>query len=538
MAAISLLAAVSPSTSAAGSDPIAVYRVGSVATREARTTVARTGAGIDEVGDDYLVVRATPAERNAIKAAGFPVEAIAQAQDFPSNHANYHNFAEMQAAIDALDAAHTTVHQLAPIGLSYEGRPLEAVRISDDANDITDEPGVLYIASQHGREHLTVEVALDVMRHFAESTDPAVAALVASRQIYVLPNLNPDGSEYDIATGKYRSWRKNRQPNGANAPVGTDLNRNFSYRWGCCGGSSSNKGSETYRGSAPFSAPEMAALRDFVNAHPNITTAISYHSYGNLILYPYGYTYTDIPSDMDPGDHQTFVAMARQMANTTGYRPQQSSELYITDGDFKDWMYGENGAYPFTFELGGGTFYPDDSRIPIEQAKNRDAAVYAASMADCPRRAAGLTCDGTPPPPSTPVTNGGFEADFTGWSATRASIVSAPVNNGSKAAALGGTISSTSRLTQTVTVPASGQLQLYVRLAGAESNGKDVLRVRVVSGGNTKLHASLTSAAAHDTWQLVTADLAAYAGRTVELRLIVTNDGATPTTFFVDDVTL
>ena len=139
-------------------------------------------------------------------------------------------------------------------------------------------------------------------------------------------------------------WRKNRQPNPQ--AVGTDNNRNYSYRWGCCGGSSGNGGSETYRGTAPLSAPENMRMSDFMVAHPNVTTGISYHTYGNLILYPYGYTYDDLPPDMDPLDRQTFVAMGAEMARTTGYHPQQSSDLYITDGDWNDWMYGDHGPLP------------------------------------------------------------------------------------------------------------------------------------------------------------------------------------------------
>jgi carboxypeptidase T len=78
---------------------------------------------------------------------------------------------------------------------------------------------------------------------------------VNSREIYLVFNLNPDGSEYDIATGSYRSWRKNRQPNSGSSAVGTDLNRNWGYRWGGCGGSSGTPSSSTYRGPSAFSAP-------------------------------------------------------------------------------------------------------------------------------------------------------------------------------------------------------------------------------------------------------------------------------------------
>ena len=97
-------------------------------------------------------------------------------------------------------------------------------------------------------------------------TDQQITDLVNSREIYIIFTSNPDGSEYDIATGSYRSWRKNRQPNSGSSYVGTDLNRNYGYKWGCCGGSSGFPSSETYRGASAFSAPETQRIRDFVNS--------------------------------------------------------------------------------------------------------------------------------------------------------------------------------------------------------------------------------------------------------------------------------
>ena len=133
-------------------------------------------------------------------------------------------------------------------------------------------------------------------------------------------------------------------------------------------------------------------MADFMIAHPNVTTGISYHTYGDLILYPYGYTYEDLPPDMDPVDHQTFVAMGAEMQRTAGYHAQQSSDLYITDGDWNDWMYGALGKYPITIEMSGGGFYPPDEIIPSESARNWDAAVFVASIADCPTRIVGANC--------------------------------------------------------------------------------------------------------------------------------------------------
>ena len=392
---------VAPEAFAAGQ--VGTYVVRGVHNRADRTAIARTGAGIDEVRRKSVIVRATRRERKAIARRGFRIRRLARAADFPPADSPYHNYTEMVAEMNAVANARPASVHLFSIGSSVEGRSLIGARISNDAADRTDEPGVLLVAQHHAREHLSVEVALSLLHQFAESTDQTVRALVESRQIYIVPSLNPDGGEYDIATGSYRFWRKNRQPTPGSTQIGTDPNRNYGYRWGCCGGSSGNPASETFRGPSPFSTPEVAALRGFVEAHPNLRTAISYHSYGDLVLYPYGYTFEDVPADMTRVDRDTFAAMAQEMGRTTGYRPQQASDLYITDGDFTDWMYGVRGVYAFTIELGGSGFYPGAGIIPSETAKNQAAAIYVAQLADCPTRVITVTCGGSGPGPVPPA---------------------------------------------------------------------------------------------------------------------------------------
>jgi hypothetical protein len=291
-------------------------------------------------------------------------------------------------------AAHPQLVHLFSLGTSYEGRDLIGARVSDDATDNLSEPGVFYVGQHHAREHLTVEVVLSLLHLYADTrprTSSQIWKLVHTRQIYIVPSLNPDGAEYDIGGGSYHYWRKNRQPN-ADA-TGTDNNRNYTYKWGCCGGSDGYGGGETYRGPSPLSAPENHRMADFMIAHPNVMTGISYHTYGDLILYPYGYTYEDEPPDMDHVDHQTFVAMGAAMEATAGYHAQQSSDLYITDGDWNDWMYGALHRYPITIEMSGGGFYPPDEFIPGESRRNWKAALFVASIADCPRRIVGATCN-------------------------------------------------------------------------------------------------------------------------------------------------
>ncbi len=368
---------------------IKVFNVYGVYTKEQRSLLVSMGYDIGEAAwADHVELFATEKQALLLSLRGYQVIPKAEPDDFPPEDSNYHNYAEMVADIQAFAAAHPALVHVFSMGTSYEGRDLIGVRISNDATDNLSEPGAFYVGQHHAREHLTVEVVLSVMHMFLEK--PQLMDLVNTRQIYIVPSLNPDGAEYDIATGNYQFWRKNRQPNAQ--AIGTDNNRNYSYRWGCCGGSSGNGGSDTYRGPSALSTPEDADLADFMVAHPNVHAAISYHSYGDLILYPYGYTYEDIPEDMDPVDHATFLAMGAEMERTAGYHAQQSSDLYITDGDFNDFMYGELGRYPITIELSGGTFYPPDEFIPSESLRNHQAAAFIARIADCPRKIVGATC--------------------------------------------------------------------------------------------------------------------------------------------------
>jgi carboxypeptidase T len=229
--------------------------------------------------------------------------------------------------------------------------------------------------------------------------DQRVTDVVDRRVLWIVPTVNPDGSEYDIAGTTYRSWRKNRQPNPGSRFIGTDLNRNWDYLWGCCGGSSVNTSSDTYRGPSAFSAPETRVLRDFVlsrriGGEQMIKTNIDFHSYSELILWPFGFTKADTFEGLDADQEATFRTLGVQMAETNGYKPEQASDLYITDGGSIDWMWGSQGIWAYTFELfpgtaSGGGFYPPASIIDRETERNREASLLIAEYADCPYRVIG-----------------------------------------------------------------------------------------------------------------------------------------------------
>jgi len=393
-----------------------VYVVDNVADAATRSAIASTGALIIEIGKDYVLVEATRQEKRAIEALGLSVsdlpETNAMIMAFPAADSGYHDYAEMVADIQLVAANHPDIFSIFSIGTSYEGRELWAGKISDNVAVDEDEPEVLFTHHQHAREHLTVEMGLYTLHMLTDeyNVDQQITDLVNSREVWMIFDMNPDGGEYDIATGSYRSWRKNRQPNPGSSAVGTDLNRNWGYKWGCCGGSSGTTSSETYRGPGPFSSPEDSLVRDFVNSRvvngkQQIKVALDLHAYGELVMWPAGYTFTDVPADLTQDDRDVMATMGQAMAASNGYTPGQASDLYITDGTSLDWLYGVHGIINFAFEMypvtsSQGGFYPGDEIIAAQTARNRDAILYLLDKADCPYKVIGKEgqyCSGAPP---------------------------------------------------------------------------------------------------------------------------------------------
>jgi hypothetical protein len=383
------------------------YRIDGVATREQRSAITRTGASIEFVGSNFVLIRATDRNVAAVRRLGFHASTFVEPNDFPPSDSRYHNYAEMVQDITGEVTAHPTLIKEFSIGKSYEGRDIVAALITKGADTYTSgRPEVLYDGLHHAREHLTVEETLAIMHLFVDkyATNNKVRKLVNTRAIWIIFDVNPDGGEYDVSGGSYHFWRKNRQPNSVS--IGTDLNRNYSYRWGCCGGSSGNGADETYRGPSAFSAPETQAIRDFVNSRviggrQRITVSISFHTFQELVLWPYGYTFTDVPGDMTQADHNVFVALGQHMATTTClsgdcYTPEQSSDLYITDGSSIDWQYGVHKIFAFTIEMYPRSdppgFYPPDEVIAAQTQRLKNAVLYAAKNAACPYKVIGQSC--------------------------------------------------------------------------------------------------------------------------------------------------
>ncbi|MET8075267.1 M14 family metallopeptidase [Streptomyces sp. NPDC005303] len=420
VASLMTLALAAPLSANADSAPKAApstedvrqYEIHQHSTPVTRTAIQQTGVTVDEADEETVVVSGRADQIRKLRQLGYEVTALGSAPsraaedearlyDFPSADSRYHNYAEMNAEIDQRLAAYPNIMSKRVIGTSYQGRDIVAIKISDNVATDEAEPEVLFTHHQHAREHLTVEMALYLLRELGAGygSDSRVTNMVNNREIWIIPDLNPDGGEYDIATGSYRSWRKNRQPNSGSSAVGTDLNRNWAYRWGCCGGSSGSTSSETYRGTAAESAPEVKVVANFVRSRvvggvQQIKTNIDFHTYSELVLWPYGYTYSDTATGMTADDNAVFKTVGQKMAASNGYTPEQSSDLYITDGSIDDYLWGTHKIFSYTFEMyptssSGGGFYPPDEVIERETSRNRDAVLQLLENSDCMYRSIG-----------------------------------------------------------------------------------------------------------------------------------------------------
>ncbi len=357
-----------------------------------RSVIANIGVAIEGQAEDYVIAYGNDYELQKVKALGWLVASspMINAQDFPSKDGEFHNYTELTNVLQELTVKNADIMAMDSIGKSLEGRDIWHIRISTDLGKSHEKPAVVFMGGHHAREHLSIDVPLRIAQnliHEFRSNNPRVVAMLQGREIHFIPCVNPDGAEFDIANANYKMWRKNRAANG-DGTYGVDLNRNYGFKWGT-GGSSKKTNSDTYMGPQPFSEPETRAIRDFLLKQQNINILLSYHTYSELILYPWGHSYDPIS---DSRGKQVHEIMAQKMATWNGYTPQQASSLYIASGDTMDWAYGSEKIISFTFELdpkdgmGGWGFYPGAKVIPEVVRKNTEPAMYLIEHADNPYR--------------------------------------------------------------------------------------------------------------------------------------------------------
>lgn len=298
--------------------------------------------------DEWAMLDVTGLEYDVrVPDLGPQVEAERQRLAGPLAHGSGGSFAEfsqldeIHARLDELATLRPDIATVVEAGESLEGRRLPALRITRAPEG---SPTILVDAGQHAREWIAISSAACVADRLVRLADePGVAPYLDAMQFVVFPVVNPDGYVHSWEVDRF--WRKNRRP-----PDGVDLNRNYSVVFGGPG-ASSNPMAGNYHGDAAFSEPESMAVRDLAAQLDPLLAVIDVHSYGQLVLYPWGYSLDPAPADdvLAPVA-QTFAAGLGDRFGTE-YDPIPGAGLYPAAGTLMDWAYGDLGVYGFVLEM-------------------------------------------------------------------------------------------------------------------------------------------------------------------------------------------
>ncbi len=344
---------------------------------------------VRQTPDGNIEIVARPSERAAL-IADYDAEVLIENMeeyyrsrlDPTKDMGGYKTFAEVDAALQNYAQNYPDLAVLDTIGYSLEGRPIFAMKISDNPGVDEDEPEGMINGLIHAREPITMEINLYVIDYLLTRYGiyPNITNMVDSLEMWFVPVINPDGYVYNEITnpGGGGMWRKNLCDNG-DGTFGVDLNRNWGIGWGYDNiGSSDYPNDLTYRGSGPFSEPETQVMRDFINAH-DFTVIINYHAYSGYYCTAWGYVPVGIPAP----DVDKLTNLMNSMAFYNGYDVFNLSSGGV-NGGARDWQYGEQFTKKKVFSVlpeVGDAFWPPSYQINTLCMQNLNSTFTAFQTA-------------------------------------------------------------------------------------------------------------------------------------------------------------
>lgn len=314
--------------------------------------------------EDITVLERTIATQEFVVLSGNIDDELASFRAKGSEGA-YHSVAENEAELKALAQAHPEICHVESLGKTFEQRDIWGLRIGSHPEN-KDLPRVLLFGLVHAREWISAELPHHAIRSLVAGygQDEELTELIDSRIIWVIPVTNPDGLEY--AQTNYSMWRKNRNKVVAMG-TGVDVNRNFEVGFGT--GSSGWGNSDVYRGPHAGSEAETQSLLALMERE-RFSVSLSFHSYSELILYPWGYT------DQDPPHKDIMSAHGQAMKNFNGYRHGSVAQiLYSAGGATDDTFFTKYGCWSWTFEL-ARQFVPPETQIESICQQNWPAVLH------------------------------------------------------------------------------------------------------------------------------------------------------------------
>ena len=325
----------------------------------------------------------------------------------------YHNNTALWEEIETFNVIAPEIIDIQTIGSSYYGKEIRSVRITNELRT-HQKAKTLVVSNHHGREQISVEVALRFILHLITGygVDPLLTEAIDTQEIYVIPTVNPDALDIVVNEGNWM-LRKNVRPydddgdtfldedplddlngdgiiswfivyeksgtdliylyhyyegddNDADGLVNEDivgyidLNRNYPKFFRDGSGWTDDTQAGNYPGTSPFSEPELHAFRDFALQH-RFAMAYSLHSGTNATYFVKNsnqYMEPDITYDMI-ADMST-IRPTEWHFNDIFADPPEADPFYAA-GLWDNWMYFERETLmPMTLEL-----YGNASVIPI-----------------------------------------------------------------------------------------------------------------------------------------------------------------------------
>lgn len=290
------------------------------------------------------------------EALQFSVQSVVADQPYLQHRTeekSFYNVQEMNSALMELQKNYPqwakvyNLNEWLGVENTAEGRALYALQVSTAPDALEDEAKVLVIGMHHCRELMTHHAVLDGARDLlkgAKEGNSEYLACIENAAVWFVPVVNPDGLEHVMNAS--RMWRKNRRHNG-DGSMGVDLNRNYSFQWGFCGNNSSSGYSNVYRGPSASSEPEVQVM-DKLNAKLKAMYIISYHSYGDEILYAYR-----CGKMAEANIHYT---IRDELAKELGFGKRVAS----SSGEDYEHHYNHHGSISYLLEI-GRSFQPSFS---------------------------------------------------------------------------------------------------------------------------------------------------------------------------------
>uniref|UniRef100_A0A8D3ANR7 Carboxypeptidase B n=1 Tax=Scophthalmus maximus TaxID=52904 RepID=A0A8D3ANR7_SCOMX len=261
------------------------------------------------------------------------VEAQADSGPTPRTHSytKYNSWDKIQSWIASVSSSNPNLISRQVIGNTYEGRPMNVLKLGKKSSST--KPAIFLDCGIHAREWISTAFCQWFVKEALSTygSDSQMTSLLDQMDVFVLPVFNIDG--YDYTHKSNRMWRKTRSRRSGSSCIGADPNRNFDAGW-CC-----NPGS--------LQQPlQRHLLWSIMKAY------ITIHSYSQLLLFPYSYTYELA------ADHSELLKVAegasaalRSLYGTRYTSGPGAATIYPAAGGSDDWAYDLGVKYSYTFEL-------------------------------------------------------------------------------------------------------------------------------------------------------------------------------------------